>query len=68
MRTITLQLENMHCGSCVRRVSQVLNGLPGTHAEEVRIGSARVRTDQPDAELFTALAASGFPPAGQIAQ
>lgn len=67
MRTVTLHLDNMHCGACVRRVSQVLNSLPDTHAEEVRVGTARVRTGQPDSELQTALAAAGFPAHGEPA-
>ena len=61
MRTLTLQLDNMHCGACVRRVSQVLNGLATTHAEEVRVGSARLQTELPDNEIYGALAAAGFP-------
>jgi cation transport ATPase len=35
----------MHCGSCVRRVTQTLNAQPGTHAEEVRVGAARITGD-----------------------
>jgi copper chaperone CopZ len=61
MATLNLQIENMHCGSCVRRVTQVLNGLPGTHAEEVRIGAARVATDTPAVEVTAALSAAGYP-------
>lgn len=61
MAIVTLQIENMHCGSCVRRVTQVLNALPGTHAEEVRVGAARVATEAPAAELAAALAGAGFP-------
>ncbi|SEG37412.1 Copper chaperone CopZ [Bryocella elongata] len=61
MATVNLQIENMHCGSCVRRVTQVLNALPGTHAEEVRIGGARVATDGQVAEVEAALSAAGFP-------
>jgi copper chaperone len=61
MATVNLQIENMHCGSCVRRVTQVLNALPGTHAEEVRIGAARVATDTASGEIAAALAAAGFP-------
>ena len=61
MRTLDLQLENMHCGACVRRVSQLLNTLPATHADEVRVGSARVRTEQSDDTLREALGIAGFP-------
>ena len=66
MATVNLQIDNMHCGSCVRRVTQVLNALPSTHAEEVRVGAARVRTDTAPADLAAALSAAGFPahPAG----
>jgi hypothetical protein len=40
MATLTLRIDNMHCGSCIRRVTQTLNTLLDTHAEEVRVGSA----------------------------
>lgn len=61
MATVTLQIENMHCGSCVRRVTQVLNALPSTHAEEVRVGGARVATEAPLTDVTAALAQAGFP-------
>lgn len=51
----------MHCGSCIRNVTQTLNGLPDTHAEEVRIGSARVSTTAAPEQLQQALSAAGFP-------
>ena len=31
----------MHCGSCVRRVSQALAATPGVKVGEVRVGAAR---------------------------
>jgi copper chaperone len=37
----TLRIDGMHCGSCVRRVSQALASVPGVRVEEVRIGAAR---------------------------
>lgn len=61
MPTVALQIEKMHCGACVRRVTQTLNALPGTHAEEVAIGSARVVTEAPVGDLVQALASAGFP-------
>jgi len=61
MATLTLRIDNMHCGSCIRRVTMALNALPGTHAEEVRVGSARVVTSAPPAELQQALTAAGYP-------
>ena len=61
MATVALQIDKMHCGACVRRVTQTLNALPGTHAEAVAIGSARVATDGPASDLVQALEAAGFP-------
>jgi copper chaperone CopZ len=61
MADVTLQIENMHCGSCVRRVTQTLNALPATRAAEVRVGSARVHTEADPAELIRALGEAGFP-------
>jgi copper chaperone CopZ len=61
MSTLQLRIDNMHCGACVRRVTQTLNALPGTHAEEVQVGSARVETSASPGELEQALRAAGFP-------
>ena len=61
MATLNLSIENMHCGACVRRVTQTLNALPGTHAEEVRVGSARVSTDADPAKIEDSLRAVGYP-------
>ena len=36
-----LRIDGMHCGSCVRRVSQALAATDGVQVEEVRIGAAR---------------------------
>jgi copper chaperone CopZ len=35
----------MHCGSCVRRVSQALTSTEGVTVNEVRLGAARVTAD-----------------------
>jgi copper chaperone len=61
MGTLNLRIDNMHCGSCVRRVTQTLNALPDTHAEEVRIGGARIQTDAPPEQIQQALTAAGYP-------
>ena len=45
MATLDFVIENMHCSSCVRSVMRTINALPGTHAEEVRVGAARVTTE-----------------------
>lgn len=61
MATITLKVDNMHCGSCIRKVTQALNTVPGTHAEEVRLGNARVSTTATVEQVQQALATAGFP-------
>lgn len=61
MATVALQIENMHCGACVRRVTQALNALPATHADEVKLGSARVTTSAETAQITQALEAAGYP-------
>lgn len=37
----TLQIDGMHCGACVRRVTQALGAVEGLAVEEVRVGAAR---------------------------
>lgn len=61
MAILTLRIDNMHCGSCIRRVTQTLNALPGTHADEVRVGSARVRTSSTPDVIQQSMAAAGYP-------
>jgi copper chaperone len=61
MATLTLRIDNMHCGSCIRRVTQTLNTLPNTHAEEVRVGSARLTTTAAPEQIQQALNAAGYP-------
>jgi copper chaperone CopZ len=61
MSTLTLRIDNMHCGSCIRRVTQTINALPATHAEEVRVGSARITTNAEPEQIQQALTAAGYP-------
>jgi copper chaperone len=61
MAILTLRIDNMHCGSCVRRVTQTLNALPETHADEVRVGSARISTTAAPEQIQQALTAAGYP-------
>lgn len=54
----------MHCGSCVRRVSQALASTPGIAVDEVRVGAARLSSgDDPAAvdAAIAALAKAGYP-------
>jgi copper chaperone len=57
MSEFTLRIDGMHCGSCVRRVSQALAGTNGLQVKEVRIGAARVASDQDPLPIDHALAA-----------
>ncbi len=61
MATLDFVIDNMHCSSCVRHVMQAINALPGTHAEEVRVGAARVTTEADPAQVEEALRAAGYP-------
>jgi copper chaperone len=63
MRELNLRLENMHCGACVRRVSQALERVEGVKVGEVRIGAARVEApdDMPETTLITAVEKAGYP-------
>jgi copper chaperone CopZ len=61
MSTFVLRIDNMHCGSCIRRVTQTINALPETHAEEVRVGSARIQTAAAPDQIQQALTAAGYP-------
>jgi copper chaperone CopZ len=56
---ITLSIDGMHCGACVKRVTQALQRVPETEVEEVRIGAARVKS--PDsAAVVAALSKAGY--------
>jgi copper chaperone CopZ len=57
-----LRIEGMHCGSCVRRVSQALSSTEGLQVEEVRIGAARFASANSGApqSAIAALAKIGF--------
>lgn len=59
MSEITLNVDGMHCGACVRRVSQALDRVPGTEVVEVRIGAARVKTEDVTPAV-AALAKAGY--------
>lgn len=57
MAEFTLKIDGMHCGSCVKRVSQALALTPGIVVNEVRVGAARVSSDQEPPPLGLAIAA-----------
>lgn len=63
MREVTLRIENMHCGACVKRVSQALEKVGGVQVGEVRIGAARVQAPEelPESTLVGAVEKAGYP-------
>jgi copper chaperone len=56
MAEFTLRIDGMHCGACVRRVSQALSA-EGLDVKEVRIGAARIQSEQDPPPVDRALAA-----------
>jgi len=60
MATLQLRIDGMHCGSCVRRVTQTVNAVPQTTADEVVVGAARVTTESSPDTIIAALGAAGF--------
>ena len=62
MAEVTLRIEGMHCGACVRRVSQALASAQGLTVKEVRIGAARIESDEQTAasQAIEALAKAGY--------
>ena len=63
MAQFTLQIEGMHCGSCVRRASQALASVSGVEVNEVRVGAARltsVSEPPPVDQAIAALAKAGY--------
>jgi copper chaperone CopZ len=57
MAEFTLHIDGMHCGSCVRRVTQALAAVEGVVVNEVRVGTARLTSGQKPAPVDLALAA-----------
>ncbi|HEY4046696.1 MAG TPA: heavy metal-associated domain-containing protein [Acidobacteriaceae bacterium] len=40
--TLTLSIGGMHCGACVRRVTDALRSVPGVQLDSVQVGSAQM--------------------------
>lgn len=58
MNTITLKVEGMSCGGCVKSVERILSKQPGvTHVEAVEIGQATITHDETTQALDEILAA-----------
>jgi copper chaperone CopZ len=63
MAEFVLRIDGMHCGSCVRRVTQALRTTDRIEVEEVRIGAARLKShdDIPPVDAaIAALANAGY--------
>jgi copper chaperone CopZ len=63
MPEIKLQIDGMHCGSCVRRVTEALKSVEGAVVDDVRVGAARLTFNQDPAPVdlaVAALAKAGF--------
>lgn len=63
MAEYTLHIDGMHCGSCIRRVTQALASVEGTRVLEVRLGAARISSSKDPAPVdlsIAALAKAGY--------
>lgn len=58
----SLRIDGMHCGSCIRRVTQALAATESIEVEEVRLGAARIVSANASAAeaAIAALAKIGF--------
>lgn len=57
MAEFTLQIDGMHCGSCINRVTQALSATQDLKVEEVRLGAARLNASDNPASVDLAIAA-----------
>jgi Cu+-exporting ATPase len=63
MAEFMLQIDKMHCGSCVRRVTQALAAVEGVAINEVSVGAARLTSASDPApvdQAIAVLAKAGF--------
>ena len=60
-REVTLRIDGMHCGSCIRRVTQAIGQAGPFEVKEVRLGAARFSAAAGSEEAaVSALAKAGF--------
>lgn len=58
-----IQIEGMHCQSCVKRVEKALSSVDGATVESVSIGSAEVRVPQERQQaVLDAIQKAGYTP------
>ena len=64
MKTITLNIEGMHCGGCVKSVTRVLTELGGVQSADVQLeGKANITFDENRvnvAQLIEVIEDAGF--------
>jgi copper chaperone len=62
--TLNLTIEGMHCGACVRRVTNTLQSVEGVTVNSVEVGSAKVAFNAEEItaqDITAALDRNGFP-------
>lgn len=57
MAEFTLRIDGMHCGSCIRRVTSVLNSTDGLEVREAQLGAARIQAQAWNESVESAIAA-----------
>jgi copper chaperone len=57
MAEFTLHIDGMHCGACVRRVTQALASVEGVVVNEVRVGEAKFTSSLKPTPVDLAIAA-----------
>jgi copper chaperone CopZ len=65
---ITLHIDGMHCGSCIRRVTQAIHNAGPFKVEEVRLGAARFDVPEETTAASTDLAVAALAKAGFAAR
>ncbi|MGA2349918.1 MAG: heavy-metal-associated domain-containing protein [Terracidiphilus sp.] len=66
MAEYRLRIDGMHCGACVRRVTQALTSVEGIVVNDVRVGEVRLSATDEPATIEVVIAALGK--AGYAAQ
>lgn len=54
---LSVSIEGMHCGACVRRVTNALQTVAGVQLDSVDVGSARMTFDPAQASVENILSA-----------
>jgi copper chaperone CopZ len=57
MAEYTLHIDGMHCGACVRSVTQALASVDGVTVKEVRLGTAQIASSFGPSQIELVIAA-----------